>query len=156
MITVQIPGFRELRLEHLVLDYNGTLAVDGILLPKVSDTLKEVSGLLQVHVITADTFGKVRQQLEGLPLTIAILPSEQMEQSKLEYCRKLGLDRTAAIGNGRNDREMVKHAALGISVIQAEGAASATMANSHIITTNIVNALQLLLHPLRLTATLRS
>lgn len=156
MFDVQIPGFGRLQLEYVVLDYNGTLAVDGTLLPGAADALKEVSKSLQVHVITADTFGKVRQQLEGLPLTIAILPSEQMEQSKFEYCRKLGLDRTAAIGNGRNDREMVKHAALGISVIQAEGAASATIANSHIITTNVVNALQLLLHPLRLTATLRS
>lgn len=156
MITVQIPGFRELRLEHLVLDYNGTLAVDGILLPGVSDALKEVSGLLEVHVITADTFGKVHAQLGGLPLNVSILPSEQMDKSKLEYCRKLGLDRTVAIGNGRNDREMVKHVALGIAVIQGEGAATETLTSSLVVTTNIVNALQLLLQPLRLVATLRS
>ena len=31
MLSTQIPGFGSLTLEHLVLDYNGTLAVDGLL-----------------------------------------------------------------------------------------------------------------------------
>ena len=32
MITVNIPGYRKIELEHLVLDHNGTLACDGKLL----------------------------------------------------------------------------------------------------------------------------
>jgi len=39
MIELTVPGFGALRLEHLVLDYNGTLAVDGKLLPGVRDAL---------------------------------------------------------------------------------------------------------------------
>ncbi|HZK13262.1 MAG TPA: hypothetical protein VFC55_01990 [Desulfobaccales bacterium] len=29
MISINIPGFKELRLSHLVLDYNGTIAAQG-------------------------------------------------------------------------------------------------------------------------------
>ena len=43
MIAVDIPGLRELRLEHLVLDYNGTLAEDGKLLPGVATTLQALA-----------------------------------------------------------------------------------------------------------------
>ena len=32
MIAETIPGYGAVRIEHLVLDYNGTLAVDGRLL----------------------------------------------------------------------------------------------------------------------------
>ena len=35
MIEVDIPGYRTLQLAYLVLDHNGTLAVDGILKPGV-------------------------------------------------------------------------------------------------------------------------
>ena len=36
MLTISIPGGATLDIEHLVLDYNGTLAVDGVLLPGVA------------------------------------------------------------------------------------------------------------------------
>ena len=37
MIEIDVPGFGALRLEHLVLDYNGTLACDGMLLEGVHE-----------------------------------------------------------------------------------------------------------------------
>ena len=40
MIAHKIPGFGALRLEHLVLDYNGTLALDGRLLRGVGPRLR--------------------------------------------------------------------------------------------------------------------
>ena len=30
MLEINIPGYTKIFVEHLVLDYNGTLAVDGI------------------------------------------------------------------------------------------------------------------------------
>ena len=36
MIEIDIPGYKTLHLEHLVLDYNGTLAVDGVLIDGVA------------------------------------------------------------------------------------------------------------------------
>jgi soluble P-type ATPase len=51
---------------------------------------------------------------------------------------------------------MLKEAILGIAVIQEEGAAVESLVAADIVTRSILDALDLLLRPLRLTATLRS
>ena len=68
----------------------------------------------------------------------------------------LGAERTACIGNGRNDRAMLEKAGLGILVIQEEGAAVESLLAADVACRDILAALQLLLHPLRLVATLRT
>lgn len=156
MIEINIPGYRHFRLEHLVLDYNGTLAVDGMLLNGVKSTLILLSKQLKIHVLTADTFGKVQTGMDKIPCEISVLPVENQEIGKLTYVRKLGEMKTAAVGNGRNDRLMLQESALGIAVILNEGAAMQTLLCADVVCTDIVAALQLLIHPLRLTATLRS
>ncbi len=87
MLTIPIPGSGELRLVHLVCDFNGTLAQDG-------------------------------QLLEGI-------------------------------------REVLAAAALGIAVVEGEGAAAATLASADVVVTSARGALELLRHPGRLVATLR-
>ena len=67
MIEIAIPGTASLVLQHLVLDYNGTLACDGVLLPGVRERLLVLAENLQVHVVTADTFGQAREELTGVP-----------------------------------------------------------------------------------------
>jgi len=156
MIEVAIPGYRTLKLEHLVLDYNGTLAVDGEPLAGVTDALKSLTQSLEVHVLTADTFGKVQSRLEGLPINISILPLENQDTGKLDYVKTLGAERTVCMGNGRNDRLMLKEAALGVAVILDEGIAVETLNSADVVCTSILSALELLTNPLRLTATLRS
>jgi|GEM_PF-6701499 len=37
MLKLEIPGWRDLTLEYLVLDYNGTLPITGELIPAVPD-----------------------------------------------------------------------------------------------------------------------
>ena len=49
-----------------------------------------------------------------------------------------------------------KDTALGVVVVQAEGSAADAVLSADIVVTDILNALDLLRHPLRLTATLRS
>lgn len=156
MIEVAIPGYRILKLEHLVLDYNGTLAVDGEPLAGVTDALKNLTKSLEVHVLTADTFGKVQSRLEGLPIKISILPLENQDTGKLDYVKILGAVRTVCMGNGRNDRLMLKEAALGVAVILDEGVAVETLNSADVVCTSILSAFELLTNPLRLTATLRS
>jgi soluble P-type ATPase len=107
MIRIAIPGFRDLKLEHLVMDYNGTLAADGILLPGVGHVLTSMSSDIRIHVITADTFGLAAAQLAGLPVELTILAEEFQAEAKLDFVTKLGSDRVVAIGNGRNDRKML-------------------------------------------------
>lgn len=156
MIEVEVPGYGHLRLEHLVLDYNGTLAVDGEPVPGVTDALKNLTQSLEVHVLTADTFGKVQSRLEGLSCRLSVLPVENQDTGKLDYVKALGAERTVCMGNGRNDRLMLKEAALGVAVILAEGVAVETLNSADVVCTSILSALELLTNPLRLTATLRS
>lgn len=156
MIEIAIPGYRKLQFRHMVLDYNGTLAVDGELLPDVKDVLIGLSEELQVHILTADTFGKVRSRVAGIPCEVSILPVESQDTGKLEYVKSLGAGYTVCMGNGRNDRLMLKEAALGIVVILEEGAALETLLAADVVCTGILSALELLTNPLRLTATLRS
>jgi len=156
MLKVEIPGYDVLRIEHLVLDYNGTLACDGVLIEGVADRLRRLATNISLHVVTADTFGKANAALAGLPCVLSILGADHQDSAKLAYVERLGCERTVCIGNGRNDRSMLKAAALGIAVVQTEGAAAETVAAADVISPGILAALDLLDHPLRLVATLRS
>ena len=156
MLTVDIPGFGPLSLHHLVSDYNGTLALDGQLLPGVAEALSHLAPFLSIHVITADTFGLARAELAGLPLTLHITPQDNQAQAKLAFVESLGAASVVALGNGRNDRDMLKAAAVGIALIQREGGSAQTLASADVVATSVLDALALLVHPKRLTATLRS
>ena len=70
MNAVDIPDFGAYDIDHLVCDFNGTLAVDGELLPGVEDALNELTRSLQVHVVTADTFGTAERALEKIDCRI--------------------------------------------------------------------------------------
>lgn len=156
MIQIDIPGYGILNLKYLVLDHNGTLAVDGILEPGVKECLQQLSNDLRIYVVTADTFGKAKSQLEGVPCELTILPEGDQDQAKLNFVNTLGAEHTVCIGNGRNDRLMLQAAGLGIAVVLEEGAAMVTLTSADVVCTGIVPALNLLMNPLRLTATLRS
>ena len=156
MVAIDIPGFRALRLTDLVCDYNGTLAVDGLLLPGVDDALIRLGADLSIHVITADTFGTVSRELAGLGLEVSSIPAQSQAEAKLAFVTRLGLDGVVAIGNGRNDRMMLAAAALGIATVQAEGGAGQAILSADVVSPGILDALGMLLHPQRLVATLRS
>jgi soluble P-type ATPase len=155
-MELAIPGFGRLRLEHLVLDYNGTLAVDGGVLPGVKRRLAALGAQLRIHVVTADTFGKARAGLTGLDCELEILRSGGEDRAKAAYVRLLGPDQVACVGNGRNDRLMLRVARLAIAVIQAEGASAGTLAAADLVVPAVTDALDLFLHPRRLTASLRA
>jgi len=155
MLEIAIPGADTLRLAYLVADFNGTLAVDGVLLPGVSDALRRLAGLLDLHVVTADTHGKARDSLAGLPCSLVVLPDGAQDVAKRRYVEKLGADRCVALGNGRNDRLMLAAAGLGIAVIEAEGATVETLLAAKVVAPGIGAALGLLLNPARLAATWR-
>jgi soluble P-type ATPase len=156
MLEIEIPGYGTLHLEHLVLDYNGTLACDGELLAGVRERLEALSGRLHIHILTADTFGKARAQLVGMPCDLSILSVDEQDSRKRDYVQALGAKAAVCIGNGRNDRLMLQEAGLGIAVVQGEGAAVQTALAADVLAPDILIALDLLIHPLRLVATLRS
>lgn len=156
MINVEIPGQRALELQYLVLDFNGTLAVDGKIIGEVTPLLRELGTLMEIHVITADTFGSAAGQLKDLPCKLQVIPDLAQDRAKLRYISSLGFERVVTIGNGLNDTLMLTHAALGIGVIQEEGASLHAMMGARVICRSITDALGLLLNPRRLSATLRN
>jgi len=156
MIDVRIPGFCRLRLTHLVLDYNGTIALDGKPIAGVRKRLAALSARLSIHVLTADTFGTAAKSLAGLPLTLHVLARSGQDRAKLRCVEALGASRAVCIGNGRNDRLMLHAAALGIVLLEREGAARESLLAADIAVARIDEALDLLDNPLRLVATLRS
>ena len=155
MLQIQIPDCEPLRLEHLVLDYNGTLALDGELLPGVRERLDRLASQLAIHVVTGDTFGKARSGLAGVACNLSVLPPHAQSEAKRAYVERLGAPACVCIGNGRNDRLMMEAAALAIAVIQQEGACTETLMAADVVAPSIHDALDLLIHPQRLVATLR-
>ena len=156
MIKIKIPGYKTLQLEHIVMDYNGTMACDGYLIKGVSEKLKILANDMKLHVLTADTFGMAASQLKGIPATLSILPLDNQKTGKFDYIKKLGADSSVCIGNGRNDSLMLKGAGLGIALIQEEGASVETLISADVVCKDILAALDLFTNTRRLVATLRS
>jgi len=155
LITIEIPGFGPVEFRHLVSDFTGTLSEDGHLCRGVRERLNRLSETLTIHVLTADTFGRARRELEGINCTIHILDGAGHDIQKEEYIKSLGPEGTVAIGNGNNDRRMLGMARVGIAVCLKEGCSVDAVKASDILVASITDALDLLLNPKRLTATLR-
>ena len=155
MITCAISGFADLSISHLVLDYNGALAFDGVPITGVRERLERLSENLEIHVVTADTFGRAARELADWPLYLTILTPGDEGTQKETYVQALGAPSVAAVGNGRNDARMLGAAALGMGVLGPEGAAAPTLVSADVMVPSVETALDLLLHPDRLKATLR-
>jgi soluble P-type ATPase len=155
MITIETPGIKKLEAEHLVLDYNGTLAIDGKLIVGIRSLLAKLSGQIKIHILTADTFGTSKQELSEITCELEIIEKDMQDVHKEIYVDQLGREKVIAIGNGANDALMLAAAGLGILVIQKEGASVRALMNADIVCNSIVDALELLTNPLRIVATLR-
>lgn len=155
MIELNIPGRGTLRLNHLVTDVNGTLAIDGQLIEGVAKRIELLKDRLTIHMLTADTHGKQVFIDQQLGLTAArIQPGNESEQ-KADYVRQLGAESVVALGQGANDAGMLREAALGICVISKEGMAGETLLSADLVLPDINAALDLLDKPLRIVASLR-
>jgi P-type E1-E2 ATPase len=154
VIRVDIPGRGILELEHLVLDLNGTIALDGEVLPGVPERLAALSESLTIHLVTADTQGRVAAITEQLQVKLVLVTPGGEADQKRALVERLGAERVLAIGNGANDARMLRAAALGIAVIGTEGLAVEVLQAADVVAT-LRDALDLLLQPRRLVATLR-
>jgi P-type E1-E2 ATPase len=136
-----------------VLDLNGTLTNRGELIADVAERLERLGTRLDVHVLSADTFGTlaaVTAELDARVLAVA------GGDEKARHVATLGAERCAAIGNGANDAAMLARAALGVAVVGPEGAAGAAVRSADVVCRSIVDALDLLLDERALVATLRA
>lgn len=155
MLKFNIPGRGELVLSHLVLDYNGTIAEDGLIVPGVKARLEALSRDLSISVITADTHGTAARRCEGLPLTVLTFPTAEVGAIKANHVKSL-TGGVITIGNGFNDVAMSDAADLSVCVLGPEGCYGKLAAHCDILSRSIEDALDLLLKPHRLRATLRT
>jgi P-type E1-E2 ATPase len=157
VIEFALPGRdMKVRLRHLLLDVNGTLTLDGRIIPGVKERIQMLREQLDIHLLTADTFGRGAEVAAELGTAFRRMDANHAGLDKKAYLALLGAENTAAIGNGYNDIHMLGDAALGIAVIGPEGCAAYAIQKSDVVVNDINAALDLLLNPKRLLATLRA
>lgn len=156
MIEISLPG-REIKMElkNLVLDLNGTLTIDGRLVAGVDSLVEILKSTLKIYLLTSDTLGFGAAVAEELGIPIFKVGSSQGGQDKLDFLNTIGADESIVIGNGYNDRLIMEHAALSIAVLGAEGCSVQALQKADVVTKSILEALTLLLNPMRIVATLR-
>ena len=155
MLEIDIPGFGLVKLRNLVSDFTGTLSFDGELVSGVKDRLNKLSEILNIHILTSDTFGTAVSALKDIRCEVKVLEGEFHDLQKEEYVEGLGASSVVAFGNGNNDRKMLRSARIGVAVTGGEGAAVDIMMAGEVHVTSINDGLDLLLNPKRLKATLR-
>jgi soluble P-type ATPase len=155
VLHISIPGVGPLELEHLVLDVNGTVALDGTVLSGVAEGIAAVRDRLRVVAITADTHGTAPRLREQLAIDVHVIPAGGEGAHKLAFVESLGCATVIAAGNGANDAEMLRAAAIGVCVVGDEGAAAAAVAAADVVVSGVGTLFGLLENPTRLVATLR-
>lgn len=157
MIEISLPGRDfDIKIHHLMLDVNGTLTVDGQLIPGVKERIELLKEHVEIYLLTADTFGKGAEAAAELGTSFKRVDADEGGFDKRYFLLDLGKEHTAAIGNGYNDIYMLKEAALGIAVIGREGCSVEAIKRADIVVNDINDGLDLLLNPQRIVATLRA
>ena len=134
---------------------NGTIALDGQVLPGVDLRLRALSKQLTIHMLSADTRGRAVQTAQALGANLAVVASGREREQKQRFVQDLGSHSVVAIGNGANDQQMLQAAVLGIAVLGNEGLSVAALTSADVLVGSIEDALDLLLKPPPLRATLR-
>jgi P-type E1-E2 ATPase len=155
MISVPVPGWGELSLEYLMVDFNGTAAVDGKLKKDVKDAIEKISRYIKVFIITADSYDSIDAEMAASNITFIKVNKNSSGEEKAKVVRELGPEKIVAIGNGSNDAAMLKEAALGIAIIGEEGCSTALIKEADLVVADIMKAFGLIMHPERILATLR-
>ncbi|MBM4349592.1 MAG: HAD family hydrolase [Deltaproteobacteria bacterium] len=154
MILIQRPGQPPIDIEHLLIDYEGTLASDGRVHPKAKDKINLLAKRISVYILTKGEREKIEEHLRKLKAEILFFMEGEASGEKLDLLRRLGPEKTVAIGNGVDDAPMLEEAGFSICVIGREGASGETLKRADMVVTDILSGLDFLLKPLRQKATL--
>ena len=156
MVSIDIPGKGKMNIENLVLDFNGTIAYDGNIKNGIREKIQRVHEMgINIYILTADTYHQAAEQCKDMPVTLEIFDVDNAALSKREIVNNIDSKLTMTIGNGSNDVEMFEESILSVAVIGDEGCAVKAIFAADIITNNIDDAIDLLLNPHRIKATLR-
>lgn len=154
-LNIDIPSYRNFEIENVVFDYNGTIAVDGKLIEGVKEKLIEADKIVNVYIVTADTYGTVAKNFKNLNVKVKIITKENGSVDKLELVKELGADKTIAVGNGNIDELMLKESAIGICILGEEGLSTRAILASDIVLKDIHYFFPMLTNTKRVVADLR-
>ncbi|NPV75665.1 MAG: ATPase P [Anaerolineae bacterium] len=154
-MDVNIPGVGSFHLHNVVFDLNGTLALDGKIPADVKRRIRDLSKQCRVVITSSDIHTTLASLAEELGVEYHVLRGDEVAPQKAALVRALGASQTIAVGNGSSDWQMLREAAVGIVVVGTEGASVKAAANADILVTCAVDAIDCILNPLRLVATLR-
>ena len=154
MILIERPGLTPLEIEFILLDFDGTLAIDRRVHPKAKDKINLLSKRSKIYVLTMQKKELIEERLRKVKAQIVYLEEGDSSRRKLDLLRQLGPTRCVAIGNGVDDAAMIHEAGFGICIIGKEGSSGEAMKNADLVFTDILDALDFLLKPLRQKATL--
>lgn len=156
MILYQIPGRKDIEIENIVFDYNGTIAVNGKLINGVSKLINELSNQVNIYILTADTYGTVEKECLDINGNLLTFPKENAGESKRDIVRNLDGKKTLCLGNGFNDIPMFEEAALSIAIIEGEGASGKLISKADIVVRDIIDGINIVLNRNMVKATLRN
>jgi len=155
-MIIEIPGRGTIEVRDIVFDYNGTIAIDGHLIDGVATAINELADDIHFHVITADTYGSVENELKDVDCKVVKVPKENQDSSKLNYLLSIGKETTICVGNGKNDKLMLKESVLGIVLMQDEGVCVESLIVADVACKSIKDVFAYFKSPNRLKATLRN
>lgn len=155
MIRIEIPGWESLDICHIVMDYNGTAAVDGVFLAEAKERILKLKEMAQLYILTADTYGTVKEQCRSLGIEVMTFPREGAAKCKEEIVKGLS-GGVVCLGNGLNDIQMFDAADLSIAILEKEGLCGRLLNHADVLVPSFTAGLDLLLKPNRLRATLRT
>jgi len=143
-----------IEIKTIVLDLNGTLAVNGQLVVGVAERIERLKNELGFRLIllSGDQRGNGSFIANALGIDFRKANSrEEKECAILEYDCKT----TAAIGNARIDIGTFKQAKIAIATLQGEGIHTGILKEVDIIVPSILDALDLFIDPDSFKATMK-
>lgn len=146
-------GVGEIELINIILDLNGTIAVNGIIVDGVKDRLNKLKELgYKIYLFTGDQRGNASKLADELGIEIQKASTSEEKES---LTRKIDAQKSVAIGNARIDIGTFKPCRLRIGTLQAEGIHTEILSYIDILVPSINNALDLLINPDIFNATMR-
>lgn len=156
-IDIKVPWGEKYIIKNVVFDLNGTLANNGEIAGTTEELLKELAKHARIYIITADTHNTAESLKKkiGEFTEIIVLQSDEHDLEKARFVHTLGFRETVTLGNGGNDLKMVQEGILSFGIMAGEGIYAPLLSKVDIVVHNIDHAIDMLINPMKIVATLR-
>ncbi|MBD3280105.1 HAD family hydrolase [Candidatus Dojkabacteria bacterium] len=146
-------GVGEIELNNIILDLNGTLAVNGSIAEGVKERLTKLRELgYQIILFTGDQRGNAAELTSDLGISFK---KASTSEEKEALTKEMDVEKTVAIGNARIDIGTFRDTKVRIATIQAEGIHTGILEYVDILVPSINDALDLLINKNSFEATMR-